>query len=60
MDLTSLFSDAGLNVETLTLNVVLRGALILLVGMLLIRFLLALIDRALARSKSFSSSGKTS
>ncbi len=54
MDLTSLFSDAGLNVETLTLNVVLRGALILLVGMLLIRFLLALIDRALARSKSFS------
>jgi len=57
MDLGSLLSDAGVSVGSLTFNVVLRGLLILLVGLILIRIILAAFDRAAAKSEKFSAVG---
>lgn len=54
MDISTLFPDAELDLGALTLSVVLRGAAILLVGLLVIRLLLSLLDRTLKHSKSFS------
>ena len=52
MDISALISNAGISVGALTLNVIVRGVVILLIGIIFIRILLSLLDRALARSKA--------
>ena len=54
MDVQSLLSDAGLSVGALTFNIILRALLIFLVGLVFIRVLLSLLDRAVGRSKSLA------
>lgn len=54
MDISSLISDSGLTVGTLTLAVVLKAVAILVVGIILIRVLLSLFDRAFDRSEKLA------
>ena len=54
MDVTELISESGISVGTLTLTVVLRALGTLVVGLILIRILLTLIDRAFDRSEKLS------
>ena len=54
-DLSTMLSDAGLSLGTLTFNVVLRGLLILLIGIICIRILLSMFDRAGAKNEKFGS-----
>ena len=54
MDLGALLSDSGLKFQKLTGGVILRSVLTLLVGLVVIRILLTLFDRACARSEKLS------
>ena len=54
MDLSALLSDSGLTIGKLTLTVVLRGVLIFVVGLVLIRILLTMADRAVGKSKTLA------
>ena len=54
MDLSALFSDSGLNLGALTLTAALKAAAVLLVGLILIRVLLSLFDRACGRSEKLT------
>ena len=51
MDIRSVLSDAGVNFGTLTLSVLLRGLVLLLLGLLVVKVLLRLTAKLLARSK---------
>jgi len=54
MDLSALFSDSGLTLGALTLTAALKAAAVLLVGLILIRVLLSLFDRACGRSEKLT------
>ncbi len=54
MDLSSLISDSGISLGALTLTAALRAAGVLVVGVILIRILLSLFDRAADRSEKLS------
>ena len=54
MDLNALISDSGISFGRLTLTAVLRGALIFVLGAVLIRILLTMLGRAVGRSKTLS------
>ena len=54
MDFSSLLSDTGISFGTLTLAAALRAAAVLVVGVILIRILLTLFDRAAGRSEKLS------
>ena len=49
-DVGTILSDAGLSVGALTLNVVLRGLLILLIGIICVRLILSLFDRHMGKN----------
>ena len=50
MDIETLLHNAGVNLGALTLSVILRGLLILLIGIICIRLILSLFDRSGARN----------
>lgn len=54
MDVTSIISDSGISLGTLTLAVVLESLLTLLTGIIVIRILLALFDRGFKSSAKLS------
>jgi small conductance mechanosensitive channel len=54
MDISSLISDSGISIGTLTLAVVAKALLTLIVGIIFIRVLLSLFDRAFDRSEKLS------
>lgn len=54
MDLNALISDSGISFGTVTLTVALKALLILVVGVVLIRILLTLFDRAFERSEKLA------
>ncbi len=54
MDVNALLSDSGLSLGTLTLTTALRGLLIFAVGIVLIRILLSMSDRAVVKSKTLA------
>ena len=54
MDINALISDSGLSIGALTLETLLRGALVLVLGAVLIRVLLAVLGRAVGRSKTLA------
>ena len=54
MDINALLSDSGLSLGTLTLAAALRGALIFVLGALLIRILLTVLGHAVGRSKTLA------
>ena len=52
MDVSTLISDAGISIGTLTLSAVLRGVLLLVVGLFAVRLTLGAVRKALGRSAS--------
>lgn len=52
-DVNELVSNAGISIGNVTLTVALQALAILVVGLILIRFLLSLLDRLLSKSASF-------
>jgi len=54
MDISSLISDSGLSLGTLTLAAAAKAVLTLIVGVILIRVLLSLFDRAFDRSEKLA------
>lgn len=54
MDIKTLLSEAGITFGTLTLNVLLRGLVLLLLGLLVVKSLLRLTAKLLARSKTLA------
>ena len=54
MDINTLISDSGLSLGKLTLEAALRGALIFVLGAVLIRVLLTVLNRAVGRSKTLA------
>ena len=54
MDVSSLISESGISIGTLTLTTAIKAALTLLVGLVLIRILLNLTDRAFDHSEKLS------
>jgi len=54
MDFSSLISDSGLSLGTLTLAAAIKAALTLIVGVILIRVLLSMFDRVFTRSEKLS------
>lgn len=53
-NISSILSDAGLNFGTLTVSVLLRGLVLLLLGLLVVKTLLRLAAKLLARSKTLA------
>ena len=54
MDIETLLHNAGVNLGALTLSVILRGLLILLIGIICIRLILSLFDRSAARNEKLA------
>lgn len=54
MDIETLISDSGISIGTLTLSIVLRGVLILVVGLIAVKVILKAVEKALGRSKSLA------
>ena len=54
MDVNKIVSDAGITVGALTVTTVLRAALTLIVGAILVRVIMTLVDRALNKSERFA------
>lgn len=55
MDVTTLISDAGISIGTLTISTILRGVAILVIGLFAVKLILKTLKKALERSKAAAS-----